>query len=123
VQKVDPVEQPQTRLFLHSRDVLPISNSAVAHTRGVQRFHFLHHRNLHIFEMSRVLFSRTLPTAQVSTIGKRWAFSLGIWGVGAGTAALYLLSVTPIVKNGLLVKIPILGSYYEDKTPASDKPF
>lgn len=52
--------------------------------------------------------------------------SLGIWGVGAGTAALFvsrprvlrvfhnsfmfsqLLSVTPIVKNGLLIKLPIV---------------
>jgi ubiquinol-cytochrome c reductase subunit 10 len=43
--------------------------------------------------------------------------------VGAGTAALFLLSVTPVVKKGFLVNIPLLGSYYEDKTPASDKPF
>ncbi|KAF9462869.1 cytochrome b-c1 complex subunit 10 [Collybia nuda] len=54
---------------------------------------------------------------------KRWSSSLGIWGVGAGTAALFLLSVTPLVKRELLVKIPMVGSYYEDKTPASDKPF
>jgi len=54
---------------------------------------------------------------------KRWAGSLGVWGVGIGTAALFLLSVTPKVKNGLLIKVPVLGSYYEDKTPDSDKPF
>jgi len=53
-----------------------------------------------------------------------------------------VLSVTPKVKNTLLLKIPMvrhsrfltfdssgpyappqLGGYYEDKTPASDKPF
>jgi len=73
--------------------------------------------------MSRVLFTRTPPVAQISGIGKRWAASLGIWGIGAGTAALFLLSVTPIVRNGVLVDIPVLGSYYEDNTPASDKPF
>jgi len=55
--------------------------------------------------------------------GKAWTPALGIWGVGVGTAAVFLLSVTPIVKNGLLVKLPLIGSVYEDKTPASDKPF
>ena len=51
-----------------------------------------------------------------------------------------LLSVTPLVKREVLVKVPVvssatyrtkshltsrfkLGSYYEDKTPTSDKPF
>jgi hypothetical protein len=48
---------------------------------------------------------------------------LGVWGVGAGSAALFLLSVTPLVKREFLVKVPVLGSYYEDKTPASDKWF
>jgi len=46
-----------------------------------------------------------------------------MWGVGVGAAAVFLLSVTPVVKNGLLVKLPLIGNYYEDKTPASDKPF
>ncbi|KAI0282209.1 cytochrome b-c1 complex subunit 10 [Russula aff. rugulosa BPL654] len=54
---------------------------------------------------------------------KRWSGSLGLWGVGAGTALVFLLSVTPKVKNTLLLKIPVLSGYYEDKTPASDKPF
>jgi len=52
-----------------------------------------------------------------------WAASATFWGVGAGIAGLYLLSVTPLVKRELLTKVPVLGSYYEDKTPASDKPF
>jgi len=56
------------------------------------------------------------------SVGK-WVPSLGIWGVGAGTAALLLLSVTPLVKREFLTKVPVLGNYYEDKTPASDKPF
>ncbi|KAH8117310.1 hypothetical protein DFH11DRAFT_1574347, partial [Phellopilus nigrolimitatus] len=33
---------------------------------------------------------------------------MGIWGVGAGTAALLLLSVTPIVKREFLVKVPVV---------------
>ncbi|KLO05905.1 hypothetical protein SCHPADRAFT_838753, partial [Schizopora paradoxa] len=53
----------------------------------------------------------------------KWVPAMGIWGVGAGTAALLLLSVTPLVKREFLIKVPVLGSYYEDKTPASDKPF
>ncbi|KAH7889895.1 cytochrome b-c1 complex subunit 10, partial [Phlebopus sp. FC_14] len=61
-----------------------------------------------------------LPFQQLA---KRWGPSLGIWGIGAGTAALFFLSVTPVVRNGLLVRVPIIGSYYEDKTPPSDKPF
>ncbi|KAH9079168.1 ubiquinol-cytochrome-c reductase complex subunit-domain-containing protein [Lactarius deliciosus] len=54
---------------------------------------------------------------------KRWSGSLGVWGVGAGTALLFLLSVTPKVKNTFLLKVPVLSNYFEDKTPASDKPF
>ncbi|KAI0256462.1 cytochrome b-c1 complex subunit 10, partial [Lactifluus subvellereus] len=54
---------------------------------------------------------------------KSWSGSLAVWGTGAGTALLFLLSVTPKVKNTLLLKVPVLSSYYEDKTPASDKPF
>jgi len=73
--------------------------------------------------MSRVSFSQTPPFALFSRLGKAWGPTLGLWGVGAGTAAVFLLSVTPIVKNGFLVKLPLIGSVYEDKTPASDKPF
>ncbi|EJD05798.1 uncharacterized protein FOMMEDRAFT_79023, partial [Fomitiporia mediterranea MF3/22] len=54
---------------------------------------------------------------------KRWIPTMGFWAVGAGTAALYLLSVTPKVKRTFLVKVPVLGSYFEDKTPPEDKPF
>ncbi|KAG8217337.1 hypothetical protein J3R82DRAFT_5432, partial [Butyriboletus roseoflavus] len=88
-------------------------------------------------------FKPTSPYALGTTWLRRWAPALSIWGAGAGTAALFvrvgylgsysglrtfffilqLLSVTPLVKNAFLVKVPLLGSYYEDKTPASDKPF
>ncbi|KAG1882952.1 ubiquinol-cytochrome-c reductase complex subunit-domain-containing protein [Suillus subluteus] len=73
--------------------------------------------------MARVSFQPTPPARFASTLAKRWGPTLGIWGVGAGTAALFLLSVTPVVKKGFLVNIPLIGNYYEDKTPASDKPF
>ncbi|KAH8107022.1 cytochrome b-c1 complex subunit 10 [Cristinia sonorae] len=73
--------------------------------------------------MSRVSF-HTVPAHKAATdFGRRWGLSLGLWGAGAGVAALYLLSVTPLVKREVLVKVPVLGSYWEDKTPASDKPF
>ncbi|KAG2348499.1 hypothetical protein BDR05DRAFT_874747 [Suillus weaverae] len=73
--------------------------------------------------MARVSFQPTSSARFASTLAKQWGPTLGIWGVGAGTAALFLLSVTPVVKKGLLVNVPLLGNYYEDKTPASDKPF
>ncbi|KAH9997488.1 ubiquinol-cytochrome-c reductase complex subunit-domain-containing protein [Russula vinacea] len=63
------------------------------------------------------------PPISPHCTAKRWSGSLGLWGVGAGTALVFLLSVTPKVKNTLLLKIPVLSDYYEDKTPASDKPF
>ncbi|KAF5387043.1 hypothetical protein D9615_001650 [Tricholomella constricta] len=73
--------------------------------------------------MTRLAYQPQSPVSAGLTATKRWATSLGIWGVGAGTAALLLLSVTPLVKREFLVKVPVLGDYYEDKTPASDKPF
>ncbi|KAH0830410.1 ubiquinol-cytochrome-c reductase complex subunit-domain-containing protein [Lanmaoa asiatica] len=73
--------------------------------------------------MAHLTFQHTSPYTLGTTWLKRWTPTLGIWGAGVGTAALFVLSVTPVVKNGLLVKVPLLGSYYEDKIPASDKPF
>ncbi|ETW85730.1 hypothetical protein HETIRDRAFT_448752 [Heterobasidion irregulare TC 32-1] len=77
--------------------------------------------------MARLAFHPTPATQRLGTFtlssAKRWAGSLGFWGVGAGTAALLLLSVTPKVKNALLIKLPVIGDHYVDKTPASDKPF
>ncbi|KAH8918205.1 hypothetical protein BT69DRAFT_1247910 [Atractiella rhizophila] len=53
----------------------------------------------------------------------KWVPTLGIWGVGA-TAALFLfMSDIPVFKQDVLLKIPILKNHYEDKIPASDKPF
>lgn len=73
--------------------------------------------------MSRLAYSQR-SAAQVSKeLTRRWAPSLALWGAGAGIMALYVLSATPKIKRELLVKIPVLGSYYEDKVPASDKPF
>ncbi|GBE82348.1 predicted protein [Sparassis crispa] len=73
--------------------------------------------------MSRVLFQRT-PIHRISlNLARTWGTSAGWWGVGAGIYVLYLLSVTPLVKRDFLSKVPLVGSYYADKIPASDKPF
>ncbi|KIO27131.1 hypothetical protein M407DRAFT_243466, partial [Tulasnella calospora MUT 4182] len=53
---------------------------------------------------------------------QRWVPSLGMWGAGAGVAVALLMSATPLFKNDVLVKVPALGWYWEDNTPASDKP-
>ncbi|KAF8797882.1 hypothetical protein BYT27DRAFT_7178051 [Phlegmacium glaucopus] len=73
--------------------------------------------------MAHIEYHPRSPVNATLASSKRWVSSLGLWGVGAGTAALLFLSVTPLVKRELLVKVPVLGSYYEDKTPISDKPF
>ncbi|KZP23619.1 hypothetical protein FIBSPDRAFT_785737 [Athelia psychrophila] len=73
--------------------------------------------------MSRLQFQRAASWQAPITSLRPWAPSLALWGVGAGTAALFILSVTPLVKRELLVKVPLIGSYYEDKIPDSDKPF
>jgi len=77
--------------------------------------------------MSRIVYHPIPATHRLGSFtlntAKRWSGTLGIWGVGAGTALVFLLSVTPKVKNTVLLKIPLLSNYYEDKTPASDKPF
>ncbi|KAF9049372.1 hypothetical protein BDZ89DRAFT_1057735 [Hymenopellis radicata] len=73
--------------------------------------------------MSRIQFAPRTPFASASSVLKPWVPTLGLWGFGAGAGALLFLSVTPLVRYNLLVKVPVLGSYYEDKIPASDKPF
>ncbi|KAN0128459.1 Cytochrome b-c1 complex subunit 10 [Lactarius tabidus] len=77
--------------------------------------------------MSRLAYYPTPANRRLGnfTIGtaKRWSGSLTVWGAGVGTALLFLLSVTPKVKNTLLLKVPVVNNYFEDKTPASDKPF
>ncbi|THH33869.1 hypothetical protein EUX98_g217 [Antrodiella citrinella] len=72
---------------------------------------------------SRVHFQAVPPYRAATNFVSKWGLSLGLWGAGAGITALYLLSVTPLVKREFLTKVPLLGSYYEDKIPASDKPF
>ncbi|KAG8692281.1 hypothetical protein FRC12_020491 [Ceratobasidium sp. 428] len=52
-----------------------------------------------------------------------WIRSAGVWGAGAGAAVTLLMSVTPIFKKDVLLKVPVLSNYFEDTTPASDKPF
>ncbi|KAI0721655.1 ubiquinol-cytochrome-c reductase complex subunit-domain-containing protein [Cerioporus squamosus] len=73
--------------------------------------------------MSRVQFHPVPPQKPVLKFFRAWTPSLTLWGAGAGVAALYLLSVTPLVKRGFLSKVPVIGGYWEDKTPATDKPF
>ncbi|KAH6918735.1 hypothetical protein BKA70DRAFT_1248115 [Coprinopsis sp. MPI-PUGE-AT-0042] len=60
-----------------------------------------------------------------ATVGtfKPWARTGAVWGIGAGSAVFLLLSVTPLVRREVLQKTPGLSWYFEDKTPASDKPF
>ncbi|KIP09100.1 hypothetical protein PHLGIDRAFT_116664 [Phlebiopsis gigantea 11061_1 CR5-6] len=73
--------------------------------------------------MSRVAYHPRSAAQVTQQFSRSWTPSLAIWGVGAGTLALYILSVTPKIKRTLLVNVPVMGSYFEDKTPASDKPF
>ncbi|KAJ7724061.1 ubiquinol-cytochrome-c reductase complex subunit-domain-containing protein [Mycena maculata] len=73
--------------------------------------------------MARLAYSSTSPFTHQLNMTKRWASSLGFWGVGAGAGAFLFLSVTPLVRSEVLVKVPVLKAYFEDTTPASDKPF
>ncbi|KAI0797874.1 ubiquinol-cytochrome-c reductase complex subunit-domain-containing protein [Abortiporus biennis] len=73
--------------------------------------------------MSRVSYQAVPPYKAATSFTRTWGLSLGLWGAGAGVAALYILSVTPLVKRELLSKVPVVGGYFQDKTPASDKPF
>ncbi|GLB35107.1 putative ubiquinol-cytochrome-c reductase complex subunit (QCR10) [Lyophyllum shimeji] len=73
--------------------------------------------------MARPIYHPQPPTRVAVNTLKPWAPSIGMWSVGIGSAALLVLSVTPLVKREVLVKVPVLGSYFEDRTPPSDKPF
>ncbi|KAI0336413.1 hypothetical protein GY45DRAFT_1365941 [Cubamyces sp. BRFM 1775] len=73
--------------------------------------------------MSRVVYHSVPPQQVAQRFFRAWTPSVALWGAGAGVAALYLLSVTPLVKRELLTKVPVVGDYFQDKTPASDKPF
>ncbi|KAJ7702323.1 hypothetical protein B0H17DRAFT_1043716 [Mycena rosella] len=72
---------------------------------------------------SRLAYSATPPLTHSLNMTKRWAGSLSVWGFGLGSAAFLFLSVTPLVRREVLVKVPLLNKYFEDTTPASDKPF
>ncbi|CAL1704346.1 unnamed protein product [Somion occarium] len=72
---------------------------------------------------ARVHYQPVPPTKSFVNVARTWAPSAIFWGAAAGIYGLYFLSVTPLVKREFLVKVPVIGSYYEDKTPASDKPF
>ncbi|KAI6150973.1 ubiquinol-cytochrome-c reductase complex subunit-domain-containing protein [Pisolithus tinctorius] len=73
--------------------------------------------------MARMVLQSASPTTYAKRFIRNWGPSLGTWGVGIGATALFVLSVTPVVRNGLLIQVPVVGSYFEDKTPPSDKPF
>lgn len=73
--------------------------------------------------MSRLHFAAQNPYTLPLNQAKRWSTSLGLWGFGAGTAALFVLSSTPLVRREVLSKVPGIGWYWQDNTPASDKPF
>ncbi|KAJ7168234.1 hypothetical protein C8R43DRAFT_1121412 [Mycena crocata] len=73
--------------------------------------------------MSRLFYSSTSPLNHTLNMTKRWSSALGFWGVGGGAAVFLFLSVTPLVRREVLLKVPVLQNYFEDKTPASDKPF
>ncbi|ESK92889.1 hypothetical protein Moror_9092 [Moniliophthora roreri MCA 2997] len=73
--------------------------------------------------MARLTIQPRTPVQHTLSVASRWAPSLGMWGAGAGAAAVLFLSVTPLFKREVLIKVPVLGNYFEDKTPASDKPF
>jgi len=73
--------------------------------------------------MPSVQYQAVTPQKLPFRFARTWGTSLGLWGVGAGAMVLYMLSVTPLVKREFLSKVPVIGDYWADKTPASDKPF
>ncbi|AFR94333.2 ubiquinol-cytochrome c reductase subunit 10 [Cryptococcus neoformans] len=52
-----------------------------------------------------------------------WGPSAAVWGVAAGAAVSFYLSEVPIFQKDVLIKVPVVGSYFKDTTPDSDKPF
>ncbi|KAL1746069.1 hypothetical protein HDZ31DRAFT_62523 [Schizophyllum fasciatum] len=66
------------------------------------------------------------PQSQLQSLlsfSRHFTFTGAAWGFGAFSAATLLLSTTPLLQQRVLVKVPLLGNYFEDKVPASDKPF
>ncbi|WWC91825.1 uncharacterized protein L201_006772 [Kwoniella dendrophila CBS 6074] len=49
--------------------------------------------------------------------------TLVLWGGAAGFAVSLFLSDVPLFRKDVLIKVPVVGNYFIDKTPDSDKPF
>ncbi|KAM0787141.1 hypothetical protein ACM66B_006392 [Microbotryomycetes sp. NB124-2] len=79
--------------------------------------------------MAGARFSRIPVKPQPNVLGitsstvARWAPTLGVWGIGLAGAGALFLSPIPVFQADVLKKIPGVASYFEDKTPDSDKPF
>nr|ODO04199.1 ubiquinol-cytochrome c reductase subunit 10 [Cryptococcus depauperatus CBS 7855] len=42
-----------------------------------------------------------------------WAPTAAIWGVAAGAAVSFLLSDVPLFQKDVLIKVPMLGTYFK----------
>ncbi|CDW94177.1 hypothetical protein [Sporisorium scitamineum] len=57
------------------------------------------------------------------TAAFKWAPTLALWGgAGAGAVMLFMSSV-PIFKKDVLIKLPVIAPYFEDKTHPADNAF
>ncbi|KAI4525790.1 hypothetical protein EV122DRAFT_258005 [Schizophyllum commune] len=63
------------------------------------------------------------PLQSILSYSRHFTFTGAAWGFGFVSAATLLLSTTPLLQQRVLSKAPLLGNYFTDKTPASDKPF
>ncbi|KAJ1035382.1 hypothetical protein NDA13_000799 [Ustilago tritici] len=53
----------------------------------------------------------------------KWAPTLAMWGgAGAGAVMLFMSSV-PLFKKDVLLKLPVIAPYFEDKTHPADNAF
>ncbi|SHO75991.1 Uncharacterized protein MSYG_0325 [Malassezia sympodialis ATCC 42132] len=75
---------------------------------------------------SRAAFLKPSFQPHVGPINAQYAFkwvpSLVFWGATSGVLVTLALSGVPLFKTDVLLKTPV-ASFYEDKTPDSDKPF
>ncbi|KAK9312250.1 cytochrome b-c1 complex subunit 10 [Lipomyces starkeyi] len=53
----------------------------------------------------------------------RWVPIFGVWGGALGLGALFFLEPIPRVRNIILQKIPVLGSYWNRPVDPNDSPF
>ncbi|KAK9471259.1 ubiquinol-cytochrome-c reductase complex subunit-domain-containing protein [Dipodascopsis tothii] len=56
-------------------------------------------------------------------IATKWVPILGVWGAGAGCAALFLLEGVPRARADILQKIPVVGKYWVRPVDPEDVPF